>query len=207
LDAYVYVDGFNLYYGCLKGTAFRWLDLNKLCSFLLPNAQVKHIHYFTARVSARPNDPQQPVRQETYLRALQTLPNVSLTFGRYLTKPTRMALSNPPKGAPQTVEVIKTEEKGSDVNIATQMLVDGFQSKYDLAVVISNDSDLMSPVQAVRNVLGLPVGILNPYKHPARDLLSAATFIKPIRQGVLAASQFPNTLTDSNGTFTRPLGW
>jgi hypothetical protein len=118
-----------------------------------------------------------------------------------------MALSNPPKGAPQTVEVIKTEEKGSDVNIATQMLVDGFQSKYDLAVVISNDSDLMSPVQAVRNVLGLPVGILNPYKHPARDLLSAATFIKPIRQGVLAASQFPNTLTDSNGTFTRPLGW
>jgi hypothetical protein len=207
VDAYVYVDGFNLYYGSLKGTPYRWLDLNRLCSLLLPKAHIRHIHYFTARVSARPNDPQQPVRQETYLRALQTLPNLSLTFGRYLSKPTRMPLSSPLKGAPQTVEVIKTEEKGSDVNIATQMLIDGFQEKYQLAVIVSNDSDLMAPVQAVRSVLGLPVGILNPYKHPARDLLSAATFIKPIRKGVLATSQFPKTLIDENGAFTKPHGW
>ena len=75
----VYIDGFNLYYGALKGTPFKWLDLRALCQAYLPNNDIDHIKYFTARISARPNDPLQPARQQAYLRALSTIPVVDTT--------------------------------------------------------------------------------------------------------------------------------
>ena len=71
----VYIDGFNLYYGSLKGTPYKWLDLAELSSVLLPQDTISRIRYFTAQVNARPHDPQQPVRQQTYLRALPTIPD------------------------------------------------------------------------------------------------------------------------------------
>jgi hypothetical protein len=75
---HVYIDGFNLYYGLLKGTAFKWLDLERFCDQLLPKNSVKKIYYFTAKVDARPQDPDQPVRQQAYLNALATLPRVEV---------------------------------------------------------------------------------------------------------------------------------
>ena len=82
--ANVYIDGFNLYYGCLKGTPYKWLDLDALCRRLLPKHEIQRIRYFTALVSARPGDPQQPIRQEIYLRALRTIPHLSIHLGRFL---------------------------------------------------------------------------------------------------------------------------
>ena len=80
----VYVDGFNLYYGCLKGTSYRWLNLDTLCRLLLPPNQIRRIHYYTARITPRANDPTGPVRQNIYLRALGTLPTVQITYGTFL---------------------------------------------------------------------------------------------------------------------------
>src|SRR6266498_1448067 len=130
----VYVDAFNLYYGCLKGTPYRWLDLAALCRRLLPNDEINRIRYFTALVSARPDDPQEPQRQLTYLRALRTIPNLSIHTGHYLSHSVRMRLANPPPGGPATVEVIKTEEKGSDVNLATYLLLDAFKQDCQAAL-------------------------------------------------------------------------
>jgi hypothetical protein len=118
-----------------------------------------------------------------------------------------MPLANPSPGGPQTVEVIKTEEKGSDVNLATHLLWDGFKSDYDIAVVVSNDSDLLEPIKIIRRELGLQVGLLNPQKKPSRVLQQEADFLRQIRKGVLQASQFPPTLTDSQGTITKPSSW
>ncbi|HKI31578.1 MAG TPA: hypothetical protein VKA46_06900 [Gemmataceae bacterium] len=117
----VYVDAFNLYYGSLRGTAYKWLNLRRFCEFTFPapRNQIATIRSFPARVKARPADPDQPKRQEVYLRALRTLPNLTLHFGHYLESTVRMHLAAPPPGGPNTVEVIKTEEKGSDVNIAS----------------------------------------------------------------------------------------
>ena len=70
MRTYVYVDAFNLYFGCVKGTSYRWLDLLKLSQLLLPGHKIERIKYFTARVTARPGDLSKPVRQETFLRAL-----------------------------------------------------------------------------------------------------------------------------------------
>ena len=203
----VYIDGFNLYYGALRKTPYRWLDPNKLCRFLLPNNEIAQIKYFTALVSARPNDSDQPVRQGLYLRALKTLPNVAVHLGHFLVHEVMMPLAVAP-GQPQTyARVIKTEEKGSDVNLATHLLHDAHTDQFDVAVVISNDSDLLEPIKIVRQVLGKKVGVLNPQKHPSRAILPHIDFIKQIRAGVLKESQFPDQLTDQHGTFSKPGVW
>jgi hypothetical protein len=76
LNTNVYIDGFNFYYGALRNTPYRWLNPEALCQLLLPKNTISQIKYFTALVSARPNDLDQPLRQQLYLRALATLPKV-----------------------------------------------------------------------------------------------------------------------------------
>ncbi len=203
----VYVDGFNLYYGALKGTPYKWLDLLKLCQLMLPKNTINRIRYFTARVQATPTDPHKDVRQDTYLRALQTIHSVIVHESRFLSNVVRMPLANPPTSGPRTVEVIKTEEKGSDVKLATYLLVDAFANDYEAAVVVSNDSDLEEPIRVVSKMLHLPVGVLNPHKKPSRELLKVATFYKPIRTGVIAASQFPDPVPSMRGAIGKPKGW
>ena len=207
MKTYVYVDAFNLYFGCVKNTPYKWLDLSKLCAILLPQHQIERIKYFTAYVKALPNNPDAPRRQQTYIRALQTLSHLEIVYGHFLSHNVRMPLAHPIVGQPRTVEVLKTEEKGSDVNLAVQLLHDAYQNRYESAVVISGDSDLLSAVQIVKNELGKPVGVLNPQKRPSRMLQQHATFYKHIRPGVLAGSQFPRVLKDQHGTFNKPSEW
>ena len=52
------------------------------------------------------------------------------------------------------------EDKDSDVNLASHLLVDGFTSRYEVAVVVSNNADLLELVRVVREILRLPVGVL-----------------------------------------------
>ena len=200
----VYVDGFNLYYGALKNTPYKWLNLDKLCRLLLPNNQIERIKYFTATVSARPHDPSQPTRQQTYLRALQTIPQLEIIYGHFLAHEIYMPLANNPY---RQVKVIKTEEKGSDVNIAAHLVNDGHRGRYEVAVLVTNDSDLLEPLKIVRYELKLPVGVINPQKKASRVLAQHASFMKRIRTGVLQASQFPTPLRDARGIFHKPAGW
>ena len=204
MKANVYVDGFNLYYGAVKSTPYRWLNIAAMCRLLLPRDQINQIKYFTALVSPRPRDPGQPTRQRTYLRALRTIPNLTIILGSFLTHDVMMPLSPPASGY---VKVIKTEEKGSDVNLATHLLVDGYNNDYEIAVIVSNDSDLLVPIQVVTGQMKKLVGMLNPQKHPSCALLPHVKFIKQIRSGVLAKSQFPVTLTDARGRFSKPASW
>lgn len=203
----IYVDGFNLYYGCLKDTPYRWLDIDALCQTLLPKNTINRIRYFTARVSPRPSNPKKHLRQQVYLRALQTLPNLSIHFGHYLVSTVRMPLADPPLHGPRTVEVIKTEEKGSDVNIASYMLLDAFDADCEVMVLISNDSDLLLPIQQIQQKFHLPVGILNPQKVPSVQFKQAATFLRPIRAGVLSKSQFPDEIPGIHSSIVKPVTW
>ena len=212
LRTIVYVDGFNLYYGCLKDSPQRWLDLQTLCrNMLRGDAKIVAIKYFTARVKPRSGNPNQAQRQQIYMRALKTLPVLTIHYGHFITRTATRRLVHEPKGRPAYAEVWTTEEKGSDVNLASHLLIDGFRKRYDLAVVVSNDGDLKEPVQFVRNDLKVPVGVLNP--HPNRSWalsprhLPRGSFYKPLRRAALAASQFPNELRDERGTFRKPRGW
>ncbi len=205
MKANIYVDGFNLYYGAVRRTPYKWLNIADMCRVMMPNDDINRIRYFTALVDPRPNDPDQLTRQKTFLRALQTIPNLSIHYGHFLSHTVDMHLAPPANG---TARVIKTEEKGSDVNLATYLLADGFKNDYEVAVVISNDSDLCEPIRVVRYELGKPVGVLSPYKqHPSVDLRKVANFFKGIRANTLARCQFPQTLTDAHGSFSKPATW
>ena len=204
----VYVDGFNLYYGCVKGSPFKWLDLAQLSAKLLPAAhQIHRIRYYTARVRGLPTDPDVPTRQQIYLRALATIPNLTIAYGHFLTSTVRMPLAHPTPSGPATVAVIKTEEKGSDVNLASHLLLDAFRKDCEVAFVISNDSDLLEPIRIVRAEFGMPVGVASPHARPSQVLLKQASFFRSIRTGALRSSQFPSTLADTVGSFTKPPSW
>lgn len=203
----VYVDAFNLYYGSLKGTPYRWLDLGALCTRLLPKDRINRIRYFTATVSARPDNPDAPQRQQVYLRALETIPGLSIHYGHYLKHVTRMPLANPPRRGARTVEVVKTEEKGSDVNLATYLLLDAFQRDCKVAVVVSNDSDLKLPIEIAQAELGIRVGVVNPHPPARRSRALQPTFFKQLRTPTLGACQFPSLLTDTKGEIRKPARW
>lgn len=207
--ANVYVDGFNLYYRCLQNTPYKWLDLSKLAALLLPQTTIGRIRYFTAHIQARPDDLDAPTRQAIYLRALQSIPNLTIHFGHFLSDVKRMRLAEPIPGGPTMVNVIRTDEKGSDVNLATYLLLDAFRREADTALVISNDSDLAEPVRIVRSEFNVRVGVTHPCRGtPSHTLQSAAAFVRRTRNGVLLASQFPPTLTDAKGRpITKPARW
>jgi len=210
----VYIDGFNLYYGSVKGTPFKWLDLGALCRYLLPTATIHRIRYFTARVSPSPNDPSAATRQDIYIRALRTIPNLDIHFGHFVQWPKLMPqfpLAYP-HGAtsPQAVQVLKTEEKGSDVNLGVYLVRDCFVRDFTEAAIISNDSDLAEALKIVATEAHCPVKVINPHRfNPiSRELCAvSSSHMATINSSVLRACQFSSTLTDSIGTFSKPQSW
>lgn len=214
----VYIDAFNLYYGCLLGTPYKWLDLRAFCEASFPGDQIKDIHYCTARIRPNPHDLDKHVRQDTYLRALKTLTGLHLHEGNYSRTTPKMPLHPVPlpPTKPTLVKVVKNEEKGSDVNLATWLLLDAFDKAFDAAVVITNDSDVAEPIRQVRKRFGYRVMVLHscsrPGRGPSMDLRKAAGVrggASPliVDDSLLAASQFPAVIGDAAGTFHKPADW
>ena len=204
----VYIDGFNLYYGALKGSPYKWLDLAKLCATLLPNEDITRILYFTARVDHR-RDLEAPQRQNAYLRALGTIPRLHVHFGTFSSRPVMMPRFPIPAAGPRTVQVLKTEEKGSDVNLGCHALLDAIQGRVDTSVIISNDSDLAEPVRLISIETSARVGVINPHPREkrSRSLSHHADFRKQLSTYHLAASQFAAVLPDGHGNVHKPAEW
>ena len=202
-----YIDAFNLYYGSLKGTRDRWLDLDALFRLVFPTNEINRIRYFTAIVEARPPDLRQPAHQQAYLRALQTLPSLSIHYGQYKTRAVRLPLAKPPASGPKVAHVLRTEEKGSDVNLASHLLLDAFRGDCETAIVVSNDADLKAPIEIAKTELGIKVGVLNPHPPERRSLDLQPTFFKQLRRGPITASQFPPVLRDAHGVIRKPPLW
>lgn len=204
----IYVDGFNLYFGALKRTNFKWLDIMSLCSNLLqPHNKIDSIKYFTAHVSGTAHDPHKPIHQQLYLRALKhTTPETEIILGQFTTHKVTKKLVNPIQGI-RHAEIFETTEKGSDVNLAVHLLNDAWLDKYDCAVVISGDSDLAESIRLVKSYhRQKKVGVLSPGKRSmSRELKDASDFIKAISTSALQNSQFPNVIPGTN--ITKPADW
>lgn len=212
---YAYIDGFNLYHGALRGTPYKWLNVSLLCAALFPKLTIDFIKYFTALVKPFPHDKSAPLRQKIYLKAVETIPNLEIHRGYfdlrsrvYPQYPFAYLKLNRP---PLVVQIRKGEEKGTDVNIASHLLVDCFKKKFDEAIIISNDSDLILPIEMVKSDFGKKVHVINPHrsKQPNQRLIKAATsYQTPITNTMLASCQFPPQLTDAKGKqFTKPPSW
>ena len=209
----VYVDGFNLYYQ-LRKTQTKWLNPVKLAYLVLPKLhKIEKLRYFTAHVSGVP-DPGSPARQQVYLNALGTLPEVEIHFGSFLSKTIWRPVINLPVANEQIevnasktvmlpggnhlvvglnetlpvssypnpssgkkkkkriinkplsdaikVEVHTLEEKGSDVSLACHLLNDAWKELFDVAAVISNDTDLVTPIDIVTKEIKKPVILICP---------------------------------------------
>ncbi len=207
MRTYIYIDGFNLYYRALKGTRFKWLDLGKLFRRVLqPKHQILSIKYFTARVSETERDPKKPIRQNTWLRAIEShIPEVEIYYGHFLSHKVKAPLATP-NGRERFVDIIKTEEKGSDVNIAVHLLNDAWLDRYDCAIVVSNDSDLAEAMRLVKQHHPKLIGLITPgATHPSRELMCHADFSRHIRPTALAASLLPDPIPRT--TLRKPEKW
>lgn len=204
LRANLYVDGYNLYYSALKGTEYKWLDLAALGRRLLgPTYELKKIRYFTAPVKQKGT----AERQELYLRAIRTLPAMNIHKGTFhndivIQRP----LVTPIPGHSKFQRVWDREEKGSDVNLASFLLLDAFDKNYDTALIISNDSDLRTPVTLVKRRFHKEVVVAVP-SQKARLVLPASRWLR-ISKDDLSASQLPTPMKDSQGReITKPEKW
>ena len=207
MRTYIYVDGFNLYYRSLKKTPFKWLDLSGLFRDVLkPHHDILKIKYFTARVSARPNDPSEPRRQIAYLRALRHhCPEVEAYFGHFLTHKVKALLADTGNRR-RLVNVVRTEEKGSDVNLAVHLLNDAWLDVYDCAVVVTNDSDIAEGMRLVKKHKRKWIGLVTPgTSHPSQELLAHADFSRRIRESALRKNQLPSPIPGTN--ITKPSNW
>src|SRR5262245_44997315 len=176
---------------------------------MLPGHDIEMVKFFTAKVSASPGDPDQPNRQMIYWRALRTLkPRISIIEGTFY-EHTKTTLLSPEcklytAGTNTFVMVTKREEKGSDVNLASHLLMFGWNKRYEQAAVITNDSDLATPISIIRSDRKMPVHVINPHEFHSKKLRRLASALSRIRKSDLASAQFPDDLTDPKGAFRKP---
>lgn len=216
MRTFVYIDGFNLYYGACRQRGRKWLDLSALCSRLLPNDEIVQIAYCTANAKKDPSDPGKQDRQRIYHRALETIPSLTIYRGRYLRKQVAGPLVDPQPGERLIRRIETYEEKGTDVNIAALLLKDGYTGQYESAAVISNDGDLKMPIEIVREELDLPVTVINPVLKRRRRRSTAlspeplpdnASFIQ-LRAKDVIECQFPVEMRSPKGAvLIKPADW
>lgn len=202
----VYIDGFNLYHGAVKGTDVKWLDIQTYFERLRSQDDVVQIHYFTARVSGDSRR-----RQETLLRAFFTLPKVNVVEGRYKTK--RVMCRTTTCSHDGERRFTTWEEKRTDVNIAVQMMDDAYRNLCDIFVVVSGDSDLVPPILRIKERFGSKrIVVYVPARDAARgaatEIRTAAHRDALLPLELLKKCQFPAKLPDGAGGFIeKPAEW
>lgn len=209
MRTYVYIDGLNLYHRAVKYTRWKWLDVFALCKQALkPHHRILKIKYFSARVLKTAHDPRKPERQNTYLRALQhTHPEkLEIHLGHFLIKPARFPSADPAQKG-RIVEVMRLEEKGSDVNLAVHLLNDAWKDRYDCAVLITNDSDMAEGMRLTK--LEHPqkrLGLMSPARRRhSRALHKQADFFIRLEPCWLRGSQLPDPIPGVD--LRKPASW
>jgi uncharacterized LabA/DUF88 family protein len=196
----VYVDGFNLYFGLLEAgfNNCKWLNIYKLAANLLQiNQELIEIKYFTSRVS---NNPDKQKRQTTYIEALESV-GIKIFYGHYQSDKTECR---------QCGNIWPTfHEKMTDVNIATQIMIDAFQDRYDMAMLISGDSDLVPPIKTIHGLFkNKRVFVAFPPKRHNSSVALVSKGSMIIGRKKLVDSLFESEVVNKNGFILRkPKEW
>ena len=214
----VYVDGYNLYYGLLRRSAFKWLDLYRLFQdhALGQNAEVLEVRYYTAPVLGRmSDDPESSQRQRTYLQALRKMPpnRVTIIGGKIMAETPVLRLVNPLPECPGLthVKVHDFTEKKTDVNLAADLITGAWTGAYEQAVICSNDTDLEGALRVVKEHRpAIRLGLVAPIpsddsRKIAADLKSHADWSKVLSKVHLERSQLPDKIPGT--ALRRPPAW
>ena len=200
--AIVYIDGFNLYHGLMQARlgSSRWLDLGAMSRSLLGETRrIKLVRYFTTRVRDRPGDAE---RQSVYIDALRAQGGIEIDFGFFLRKKD-VECSQCQNSWPDY------EEKKTDVNIAVRLLNDAFDERFDVALIVSGDSDLVPAVESVKTRYpDKRLIVAFPPKRRSVELEDAAHASFGILNRQIRASRLSNPVVTSEGIKLRaPMGW
>lgn len=196
-----YIDGFNLYFGlkAARWKRFYWLNLQALTRNLLKaDQQLVFTKYFTSRVSY-PADKER--RQSTFLEALETLSDFRIYYGHYQ--------ANPQWCRKCGNRVLVPSEKMTDVNIAVEMMSDAYQDLFDIALLISADSDLSAPVLAIKQLFPdkRVIVAFPPQRHSAQLQRLAHGYLQ-IGRASVAKSVFPDKVQKADGfILQKPAEW
>lgn len=200
-----YVDGFNLYHGMHQARSRRglWLDLDSLVrSLLRPTQDLTHVHYFTAMVTGS-GQPHARARQQDYLDALEAhCPNVTVHVGRFQAK----TMTCRSCGGTWTSH----EEKESDVSLGVRLVEDAALRLYDVALVISADSDMLPAIRAARRLAPAArvlVGFPPRRSSAAVEQDSAVTATFRIGDRVPERYQLPDPVPHPDRLISRPAHW
>lgn len=229
----IYIDGYNLYYGCLKGTSYKWLDLltlferHILPSILLPGSVRSGaiellplgIKFFTAKIlekAAKASDSvSSQARYHTALRKVHE-GRIELIEGYYslIESKAKIVDAEDPDKWPrdcQGILVWKLEEKQSDVNLALQAYHDAITGQVDQVVIVTNDTDIAPALQLIRAHTSVTIGLVIPTRNrervPNTELANLAHWVRShITDDELAASQLPRVIPGRRPTI-KPDSW
>ena len=208
----VYIDGFNFYFGLKEAVKQRnaphsiyWLDYWKLAEKIVKDRELIAVKLFTARVKSQGKSE----RQNAWLNALKVFrPNIEIIYGRYLYKEVTCG-----QCGTRTDSLICSrcksrtripEEKKSDVNIAVEMLTDAYEDKFDTAILLTRDSDLVPPINKIHSIpLSVPkkIGVGFLPGRLSKELKSVADFHFVIQHKNLEDSRLPYKVEKNNGEF------
>jgi hypothetical protein len=206
-----YIDGLNLFYSSLKGSKNKWLDIAALSeSLLLQGQELIAVKYFSALVGSFKGDISRSDRQRIYFEALCTNPKIEIKLGHFSVHKAKMPLAKDfDEGRISLIEVVKTEEKGTDVNLAVQMAIDAKDDKFDYAMLFSNDSDMAFSIQIAAKDCGKKIGLYIDHRALSfKTLKENVLHIKRLSPSRFAAYQFPDEVKTSTGRIIRkPKDW
>lgn len=198
---YVFVDGFNLYHALDTNPSyhpFKWLSLMKLSRcFIRNNDTIEGVEYFTTLATW---DPAKVMRHKLFIKANE-IEDVKVTYGVFKRKQRK---------CPECKKLIKTfEEKQTDVNIAIRLFELAVQDRYDRAIIVSGDTDLIPAVKAVQKTFpGKKIGVVIPIGRASEDFKLQTDFHHRMKLQHLHSSRFDNVIRLSDGsTLECPASW
>ena len=195
-----FIDGFNLYHSLVENPSYRkykWLNLRTLIETYVPTKNLREIHYFTALTTW---NLQKMVRHKTLIKVLEST-DVTIVYGEFRKRE---------RTCPNCRRTYSShEEKQTDVNIAIDLFRLAILDRYDTALILSGDSDLIPSIKAVKSTFpSKKVGILIPIGRRAEELKQHCDFHIKIREKNLARCVFPDTVILSDGTrIAKPPTW
>lgn len=202
----VYVDGFNFYYGMVRNTDWKWLDLQRYFELIRQDDQIEQIRYFTSEAGGAAYD-----RQSVYLRALASLPKVTVHLGRFKRKTFTCGVTDCVFAGSRQYQ--GREEKETDVALGVTLVDDAYQDRADRFVIVSGDSDLVPAIRLVqerfsekRVVVYVPA-VRGSVRAAATEMRRIADRHRTLPPEPLRRAQLPPTINTGTGVIRKPASW